>query len=58
MCNTLAKSLQTIDGSIMAFLAMHDEPDLDALLVNWLGASRLVLHLWFSGERAPWLPPN
>ena len=27
----------------MAFLAMHDEPDLDALLTNWLGASRQVL---------------
>ena len=42
ICNALAKSLQTIDGSIMAFLAMHDEPDLDALLTNWLGASRRV----------------
>ena len=52
---TPAKSLQTIDGSIMAFLAMHDEPDLDAL-TNWLGASRQVLAplvQWGEGTMAP-----
>ena len=56
ICNALAKSLQTIDGSIMAFLAMHDEPDLDALLTNWLGASRQVLAplvQWEEGTMAP-----
>ena len=56
ICNALAKSLQTIDGSIMAFLAMHDEPDLDVLLTNWLGASRRVwapLVQWEEGTMAP-----
>ena len=56
ICNALAKSLQTIDGPIMAFLAMHDEPDLDALLTNWLGASRRVwvpLVQWEEGTMAP-----
>ena len=56
ICNTLAKSLQTIDGAIMAFLAMHDEPDLDALLTNWLRASRPVsapLVQWAEGTMAP-----
>ena len=40
----------------MAFLAMHDEPDLDALLTNWLGASRQVLAplvQWGEGTMAP-----
>ncbi|MEC8100731.1 MAG: 5-formyltetrahydrofolate cyclo-ligase, partial [Planctomycetota bacterium] len=56
ICNALAKSLQTIDGPIMAFLAMHDEPNLDALLTNWLGASRRVwapLVQWEEGTMAP-----
>ena len=56
ICNALAKSLQSIDGSIMAFLAMHDEPDLDALLTNWFGASRRVLAplvQWEEGTMAP-----
>ena len=56
ICNALAKSLQTIDGPIMAYLAMHDEPDLDALLTNWLYASRRVLAplvQWDKGTMAP-----
>ena len=56
ICNTLAKSLQTIDGTIMAFLAMRDEPDLDPLITRWLSESRTVLAplvQWSEGTMAP-----
>ena len=43
ICVSLAKSLQSFDGSIMAFLAMQDEPDLDPLISTWLHESRTVL---------------
>ncbi len=56
ICTALAKSLESIDGSIMAFLAMRDEPDLDALMSSWLHESRTVLAplvQWAEGTMAP-----
>lgn len=56
ICNALAKSMQTIDGTIMAFLAMRDEPDLDPLITRWLSESRTVLApivQWSEGTMAP-----
>lgn len=56
ICNALAESLQTFDGSIMAFLAMHDEPDLDPLITGWLDEARTVfapIVQWAEGTMIP-----
>ena len=42
ICVKLAEALRTVDGPIMAFLAMNDEPDLDPLLAIWLKECRRI----------------